>query len=129
MIIMYKTCTESKHSFGVCGEYAFQAHIDIHYHFQLASLNDTNKFSVVDFRVPTTNIYIELKSRTCTSTAFATTFFDTSKVDRWNRSKQFNKAVMYMAFAFNDGQHYFIKYSKRFFNKFKNKLQIGLEPN
>ena len=116
---MDKKFTETKHSFGVCGEYAFQAYMDINYQFQLDNLNNTNKYSVVDFRIPTTNIYIELKTRTCKSTAFSTTFFDKSKVDRWNRSKQFKTAVIYIVFAFNDGQHYFIKYSKRLFNKFK----------
>ena len=116
---MDKKFTESKHSFGVCGEFAFQAHMDINYQFQLDNLNNTNKYSVVDFRIPTTNIYLELKTRTCTSTAFATTFFDKSKVDRWDRSKHFKKAIIYIAFAFDDGKHYFIRYSKRLLNKFK----------
>ena len=116
---MDKKFTTPKYSFGVCGEFAFQAHMDINYQFELDNLNNTNKYSVVDFRIPTTNIYIELKTRTCTSTAFSTTYFDKSKVDRWNRSKQFKNAIIYIAFAFKDGQYYCIKYSKRLFSKFK----------
>lgn len=116
---MDKKFTESKHSFGVCGEFAFQAHMDINYQFQLDNLNNTNKYCVVDFRIPTTNIYLELKTRTCKSTAFATTLFDKSKVDRWCTQKQFKKAVIYIAFAFEDGIHYFIRYTKSKFNNIK----------
>ena len=79
---MYKTFTGSQHSFGVCGEHALQAHMDVNYQLKLNNLKNMNKYSVVDFMIPTTNIYLELKTRTCTSTAFATTYFDTSKVDR-----------------------------------------------
>ena len=90
---MDKKFTESKHSFGVCGEHAFQAHMDINYQFKLDNLNNTNKYSVVDFRIPTTNIYIELKTRTCKSTAFSTTLFDKAKVDFWNSSKRFKQLL------------------------------------
>ena len=37
--------------------------MDIKYHLQLENLNNTDNYSVVDFRIPNTNIYIELKSR------------------------------------------------------------------
>ena len=116
---MDKKFTESKHSFGVCGEHAFQAHMDINYQFKLDNLNNTNKYSVVDFRIPTTNIYIELKTRTCKSTAFSTTLFDKAKVDFWNSSKRFKTAIIYIAFAFDDGKHYFIRYTKSKFTNMK----------
>ena len=97
---MNQKFTESKHKFGVSGEFAFIAYMDINYQFQLDNLNKTNKYSIVDFNVPTTNIYIELKTRSCSSTAFTTTLFDKSKVDRWDRSKMFKNAIIYIAVAF-----------------------------
>ncbi len=110
--------TQSKYSFGVSGEFAFQAYMDINHQLQLDNLNDTNKFSIVDFQVPNTNIYIELKTRTCTSTAFETTFFDVSKVNNWSKNKQYKNAVIYIAFVFNDGCHYFIRYNRDIFELF-----------
>ena len=77
---MNKKFTKDKYSFGVSKEFEFLVSMDIHYQFQLDNLNNTNKFSIVDFRIPNTNIHIELKSRTCKSIAFETTFFDKSKL-------------------------------------------------
>ena len=68
----------------------------MNYQFDLDNLNNTNQYSIVDFRIPNTNIYLELKSRTCKSNAFLTTYFDKSKVDRWNNSKHFKKAIIYI---------------------------------
>ena len=110
--------TQSKYSFGVSGEFAFQAYMDINYQLQLENLNDTNKLSAVDFHVPNTNVYIELKTRTCTSTAFKTTFFDVSKVNNWIKNKHYRDAVIYIAFAFHDGFHFFIKYNPELFEDF-----------
>ena len=86
--------------------------MDVKYQFELDNFNNTNKYSIVDFRIPNTNIYLELKSRTCTSNAFLTTYFDKSKIDRWNTSRHFKNAILYIAFAFADGEYYFIKYTK-----------------
>jgi len=93
--------------------------VDVKYQFVLDNLNDTNKYSIIDFRIPNTNIYIELKSRTCASNAFLTTYFDKSKIDRWNSSKHYKNAILYIAFAFTDDEYYFIKYTKAKFNNIK----------
>ena len=110
--------TVKKHSFGISKEFEFMAIMDIKYQLQLENLNNTDNYSVVDFRIPNTNIYIELKSRTCKSNAFTTTLFDKSKVDRWSRNNLYNNAIIYLAFYFNDGVQYFIKYDSILFKSF-----------
>ena len=55
--------TVKKYSFGVSKEFEILAIMDIKYHLQLENLNKNDDYSVVDFRIPNTNIYIELKSR------------------------------------------------------------------
>ena len=92
--------TSDKYSFGISKEFEFLANMDVNYQFQLDSLNNTSKYSIVDFKIPNTNIYIELKFRTCKSNAFLTTLFDKSKVDRWNNSKHFKKAIIYSIFIY-----------------------------
>ena len=93
--------------------------MDIKYQLQLENLNNTDNYSVVDFKIPNTNIYIELKSRTCKSNAFTTTLFDKSKVDRWSRNNVYNDAIIYLAFYFIDGVQYFIKYNDILFKSFE----------
>ena len=119
---MDKKFTKNKNHFGICKEFEFQAEMDIKYQLQLENLNNTNKFSIVDFKIPNINAYIELKSRTCKSTAFATTLFDKAKVDRWCRNNLFKDAVIFIAFAFQDGSHYFIKYNDLLFDSFEKTL-------
>ena len=92
--------TKDKYRFGVDKEFEFIANMDVKYQFELDSLNNTNKYSIVDFRIPKTNIHIELKSRTCRSDAFLTSYFDKSKIDRWNSSKHYKTAILYIVFAF-----------------------------
>ena len=110
--------TVKKLSFGVSKEFEFMAKMDIEYHLQLENLNNTDNYSVVDFRIPTTNLYIELKSRTCKSNAFETTLFDKPKIERWSRNKLYNNAIIYLAFYFIDGVQYFIKYNDILFKSF-----------
>ena len=66
---------KDKHSFGISKEFEFIASMDVNYQPQLDNVNDTNKYSIIDFKIPTTKICIELKRRTCKSTTYATTFF------------------------------------------------------
>jgi len=108
---------QDKYMFGISKEFEFLANMDVNYQFQLDNLNNTNKYSIVDFRIPNTNIYIELRSRTCRSNSCSTTFFDKSKVDRWNSNKHYKNAILYIAFAFTDDKYYFIMHKK---SKFKN---------
>ena len=85
---------QDKYSFGISKEFEFLANMDVKYQFELDNLNNTNKYSRVDFRIPNTYIYIELKSRTCKSNSFSTTLFDKSKLDRWNSSKSYKNAIL-----------------------------------
>ena len=105
-------------SFGISKEFEFLAFMDINSQLQFENLNNTNKSTVVEFRIPNTNIYIELKSRTYKSTAFATTYFDKAKIDRRSTNKQLSTAIIFIAFAFEDGAHYFIRYSEVSFSSF-----------
>ena len=49
---------QDKYSFGIDKEFEFLANMDVKYQFELDNLNNTNKYSIVDFRIPNTNIYI-----------------------------------------------------------------------
>ena len=74
-------------------------------------------------------MYIEFKSRTCRSTPFETTCFGKSKVDRWSKNKHFSSAIIYMAFSFGAGTHYFIRYNEVVFNSLSNhELMNGIKP-
>ena len=50
--------TKYKYEFGIDKEFEFVANMDVKYQFVLDNLNDTNKYSIVDFRIPNTYIYI-----------------------------------------------------------------------
>ena len=56
---MNAKCTKDKYSFGISKEFELIASMDVNYQFQLDNLNNTNKFSRVDFQMPNTSIYIE----------------------------------------------------------------------
>ena len=48
--------TSDKYSFGISKEFEFIAWMDVNYHFQLENLNNTNKYSIVGFKIPNINI-------------------------------------------------------------------------
>ena len=62
----------------------------------LNNLNIKNKASSVDFHLPNSNIYIELKYRQLSSDDYNTTLFDKIKVDLWLKSKKLSQAGMYI---------------------------------
>ena len=118
LLTMMNKYTKSKHNIGISGEFSFIVQMDITHQVKLDNLNETDQFSSVDFQIQNTNIFIELKTRTCKSTAFETTVFDISKCKRWQQSKVLQNATIYIAFLFIDGEMYFIKYNHDIFAKF-----------
>ena len=53
--------TKDKHPLGISKEFELILSMDVNYQFQLDNLNNIDKISDVDFRIPNTNIHIELK--------------------------------------------------------------------
>ena len=53
---MNREFTKDKYSFGMSKEFEFIASMDVNYQYQLDNLNDTNKYSIVDSKIPNTNI-------------------------------------------------------------------------
>ena len=62
---------------------------------KLNNLNIENKASCVDFHLPNSNIYIELKCRKLSSDDYTTNLLD-KKVDIWISSKRLSEACIYI---------------------------------
>lgn len=116
LVSMDKFTTE-KYNIGVNHEYFFLALMRLK-NICLHNLNIKNKSSSVDFKLPNTNIYIELKYRQIPSYKYNTSVFDKKKVDIWNSSNKYSKACIFICLGFEDGEHYFIKYNKDMFDDF-----------
>jgi len=71
--------TPEKYNIGVNHEYFFLALMRLN-NIILHNLNITNKSSSVDFKLPNTNIYIELKYRQIPSYQYNTSVFDKKKL-------------------------------------------------
>ena len=54
--------TLDKYSFGISKDFELLANMDVKYQFELDNFNNTNKYSIIDFRIPNTNVYLELKA-------------------------------------------------------------------
>jgi hypothetical protein len=115
MVSMDKFTTE-KWNIGVNHEYLFLALMRMN-NIILHNLNIKDTSSSVDFQVPNTNIYIEMKYRQIPSYKYNTSVFDKKKVDIWNSSK-LSDACIYICLEFEDGKYYFIKYNKDMFDSF-----------
>ena len=110
--------SEEKYKIGVNQELLFLSLMKLH-HIVLDNMNDTDKSSSVDFQVPGTNCFIELKYRQIPSDRYKDTPFDKKKVDRWNRDQHLSKSIVFICFAYADNTHHFIKYDKPLFDTFK----------
>ena len=86
-------------------------------HSILHNLNIKNKSSSVDFKLPNTNIYIELKYRQIPSYKYNTSVFDKT-VDIWNSSNKYSKACIFICLGFEDCERYFIMNNKDMFADF-----------
>lgn len=109
--------TIEKYNIGVNQEYIFSCLMRVN-NINLVNINDVDKYCSVDFKLPLTDVFIELKHRQISSTRYKTTLFDKKKVDIWNSSQTFSKSTIFIGFSFSDNQYYFIKYNKDLFDEF-----------
>ena len=110
--------TEEQYKIGVNQEILFLSLMKLH-NVALDNLNDTDKWSSVDFQLFNSNCFIELKYRQIPSDRYTDTPFDKKKVDRWNKDIILSKSVVFICFAYADNTYYFIKYDKPLFDTFK----------
>lgn len=114
--ICNKGYTPERHRIGVQQEDEFALLMECH-HLEIKSLSKSDPYCSVDFRVPGTNAYIELKSRNIKQGDFKDLLLDTAKISRWK--KELHDAVIYIAFGFIGKKYSFIKYDEKLFNTFK----------
>ena len=113
--------TDEKYDIGINQEYIFLALMKTN-NIILNNLKDDNKFSTVDFHLPNTNIYIELKYRQISSDLYKYTLFDQQKINIWNKSDKLSNSIIFLAFSFADKQVLFIRYDKDLFDTFERRI-------
>ena len=112
--------TDEKYNIGINQEFCFISLMKMN-NILLHHMNLKNKSCSVDFRIPNTDVYIELKYRQISSTKYNNSLFDKKKVDIWNKSKIYSKACIFICFKYIDDELYFIKYNKDLFDNFDTK--------
>ena len=101
-VIKNKGYTPQRHAIGLHQEDVFASLMEYN-DVQLESLNKTDPYCSVDFRLKNTNTYIELKSRNIKRGDFKDLVFDNTKILRWKR--ELPDKTIYIAFGFIDKQY------------------------
>jgi hypothetical protein len=110
-IIPNKGYTDERYKIGIQQEDIFLSLMLIN-NVILNTMSETDIYSSVDFHLPNTDVYIELKYRRINKNTYSHLLFDSDKLKRWNNDLP--NSIIYIAFSFQDGDNCFIKYDKKY---------------